>query len=144
MLGSSRYLSMALREATLRPHCGFIAHSFWMSSNYSRALVQLPPSMVIRPYISPSISAFCSASPSKSGVASPLILVDSDTSSAVRWELERACNTSVCEVKRVIRVPRSQVLQLLARASIVVDWCMVGSERLPIEATLCGAVLLTS
>ena len=34
--------------------------------------------------------------------------------------------------------------QLLASASIVIDWCMVGTERMPVEAVLCGAVLLTS
>lgn len=34
--------------------------------------------------------------------------------------------------------------RLLSRAKVVLDWCLVGSERLAIEAVLCGAALLTT
>eukprot|EP00966_Prymnesium_polylepis_P004439 102193-Prymnesium_polylepis.1 len=38
---------------------------------------------------------------------------------------------------------RTQVLMLIRRAKVIVDTCMIGLERLPLEAVSCGAVLLT-
>ena len=39
---------------------------------------------------------------------------------------------------------RSELPKLFRSAKVVVDWCMRGSERMPIEAVLNGALLLTS
>ena len=132
------------------------------------------PASVVRPYISPSIAAACAAArqrPSKAKRPSdrpPLVLLDSDSPGEVRFHASRACNVSsgasddgsatrataagsiappsppLCTVLWVHRLPRSKVMQLLEEASIVVDMCMVGTERLPVEAALCGAVLVTS
>ena len=77
------------------------------------------------------------------GATRPLVLLDSDAPGEVRFHVAKACNVSGCEAVRVLRLPRSRVKALLHRASVVVDWCMVGTERLPVEAVLCGAVLLT-
>jgi len=38
----------------------------------------------------------------------------------------------------------TELLGLYRRATIVFDWCMVGSERMPLEASLFGAILVTS
>ena len=184
---SVNFLPALARSASRdRLHCRFLHHSYKLS-NYSShgGVAAVPRSLIIRPYISPSIVAFCartranrtrhadSASrftpplhePSRavsptdlSSLAShtrshapiphaphlPLVLVDNDAKGAVRYHVSKACNQSRCEAIVVNRKSRGEVLRLLARASVVVDWCMVGTERLPVEAVLCGAVLLTS
>ena len=48
-----------------------------------------------------------------------------------------------CTATVVQGYSESQVDELLREAAVVVDDCLVGSERMPIEAVLCGAVMLT-
>ena len=171
---SVNFLPILAKNAhhSLTRSCRFLHHSFRLSnfSGWDR-VAAVPRSLIVRPYISPSIVAFCAAtranrtrlaarapSPSEaSGLvgsgdaahgrgthALPLVLVDNDVKGLVRYHVARACNQSRCEVVVVNRFTRQAVMALLARASVVVDWCMVGTERLPVEAVLCGAVLLTS
>ena len=75
-----------------------------------------------------------------------LVLLDSDTTDEVAAAARGACGNSseVCEVVLVKGLPRAEVGRLLAAARIVVDWCLIGTERMVVEAVLCGAVLLTS
>ena len=51
--------------------------------------------------------------------------------------------TPPCQVRMYTHLPRPALLEELKRVSIVIDHCLIGSERLPIEAVLCGAVMLT-
>ena len=143
---SSVLVPQLARAAARQPQrCKFISHSHWLSSYSSR--VSIPEGFTIRPYISPSIVKFCQGAhtePQSPVSSRSLVLVDSDSSGDVRMHAERACNRSQCTVVRVIRKSRLEVQQLLLSALVVIDWCMVGTERLPVEAALCGAVLLTS
>lgn len=91
-----------------------------------------------------------------SGSRPDLVLIDHDVPAEVEAAARAACAAHGCECVRVggdrrgpkeeaaVTFSRAQVAQLLARAKLVVDWCLVGSERLAIEAVLCGASLLTS
>lgn len=91
----------------------------------------------------PSFSAKPSSSkPSPSAL--PLVLIDSDVPSDVEGGVRDACSAIGCTSVRVVNRTRAEVAELLSAASVAIDWCMVGSERMPIEAVLCGAVLLTN
>ena len=169
VLSSVNLRRLSYYSAKYPGRCRFLYHS-WRLHNLSRAEDDPNSSLPLRPYISPSIVAYCRANrlcQSRSGSESerahcaealalpphlgstelprrPLVLLDSDTTNEIRYFANRACNHSACDVVRVTRKSRKEVKALLLSASIVVDWCMVGTERLPVEAALCGAVILTS
>jgi len=81
-----------------------------------------------------------------SGSRPDLVLIDHDVPAEVEAAARAACAAHGCECVRVggdrrgpkeeaaVTFSRAQVAQLLARAKLVVDWCLVGSERLAIEA----------
>ena len=81
-----------------------------------------------------------------------LILIDDDVPGAISSAVRAVCGTiENCKVWQAQHwnnnkgyKTRPQLEDLYRRAEIVVDWCMVGAERLPIEAVLYGAVMLTS
>lgn len=98
---------------------------------------------VVRPYTRPSTSELCrSVRAAESGASSStvaprdLILLDNDNPPAVRDALPSAI--------WVHNFTKAGVHELLRRAVVIIDWTMVGSERLPIEALLCGAKVLTA
>ena len=163
---STRALSKT--SSYIRDGCHIIAHTHYLAQV---AVARLPSQQhqqqqqamvpVIRPYISPSLVSHCrrayfdrTAKPTAVSAISQLVLVDSDAAGAeFISQLEQACRgtasqsrptASVCDIRVVSRLPRSNVTALLSRARVVFDWCLVGAERLPIEAVLCGATMITS
>lgn len=130
--------------------CNLFAHSHHTAEHLERwdpayGFRTLPPlDIVIRPYISPSTVKFCRSTRNSKPSGTPLVLLDSDTDATARARALRACHDGVCRVELVKGLSRSQVTERLIEASVVVDLCPIGSERLPIEAVLCGADMITS
>lgn len=124
--------------------CGLITHSWFLSwSNMWRK--PLPRQLVVRPYISPSTTRFCREQrTAATATRRDLVLVDNDTPTQVADEVKRICAIIGCRSMVLRGVSRKNVQALLLQAKVIVDWCMVGLERLPIEAVMCGAVLITS
>jgi len=124
--------------------CSLVAHNHWLRT----FTIQGPALPLVRPYIRPTVVQYCVARSNEAGFLSkkrPLVVVDNDTPLVVVSHIQQACRTKdVCQVVVIRGMNRSTVLEHLSNAKIVVDWCFVGSERMPIEAVLCGAVLLTS
>jgi hypothetical protein len=58
--------------------------------------------------------------------------------------VKRISRSEGAEVIVVSGFKRSELPSLYRRAKVVVDWCMRGTDRMPIEASLNGALLLTS
>ena len=115
------------------PPCIPLAHNMWLARRHGAPL--------IRPYITPSVAAYCATVLRLRRHSRDLILLDSDVPPHVaRSVAKRFPNTSLL----VSGFSRGAVRALLPRAAHVVDWSFVGSERLPIEAVLCGANLITS
>lgn len=127
--------------------CAVLSHSHWLSRHgLPSGAAPLP---VVRPYVTASTRAFCSGNGHVGGGLAgafkrELVLVDDDTPPQIVREVQRACHGLRCEVSVVRGKSATEVRQLLSRAKVVVDWCMVGVERLPLEAVLCGAILITS
>ena len=123
--------------ARYRGNCSAIAHNHFLAHKYQAPLIRL--------YITPSTVRFCDAVMAKetqqTREARDLILVDDDTPPPVVARLTAAYPTSVRLVKGY---SPAQVRELFQRARYVVDWSFVGSERMPLEAVLCGATLVTS
>jgi hypothetical protein len=139
---------------TLQRGCRLLSHNAHLARD-TLAGVTLTRAWQLHPYVTPSLAAHCRASmarrhtlrPDASSVpALPLVLLDSDTPAEIRQRVHTACagDRRLCDAVHVTNVSRTRVRHLLERASVVVDWCMVGSERMVLEAALCGAVLLTN
>ena len=125
----------------LQKGCRLVSHNSYLAHD-TRAGVTLPHRFRLHPYITPTTASFC-----RSAVRPParrLVLIDSDVPADVEARVGDACARHGCSSVRVVNRTRSEVAQLLAAADVVIDWCMVGSERMPIEAVLCGAVMLTN
>jgi hypothetical protein len=125
--------------------CGQISHAFFLS-HFPYVPIDLPETSVIRPYITPSIVA--DSEGALSHTKEDLILIDDDVPGGVTDAIETACSsTTGCKVWKASLFgtkTRKELAQLYRRAKIVVDWCMIGAERVPLEACLYGAALVTN
>ena len=131
---------------SIRAGCRLVSHNYWGAEHTSAGLV-LPREWIVRPYISPSIRSRClarSAAAADEGAFAPrrdLVLIDHDVPSEVEAAARAACDAHGYECVRVgsttgavdadaTRRSREEVLGLLEAAKVVVDWCLVGAERL--------------
>ena len=134
-------MSVESNQRFLDAGCHLIAHSYWLSTREGAHIKNdLPMSNVIRPYMHDRMKILCKNPLNKrrsNGL--PSVLIDNDVSDAVKKVLLKRVHSVVVEKKTP-----AQVEQLLQSARIVVDECMVGVERLPVEAVMCGAVLLVA
>ena len=112
--------------------CKFISHNFWLSHSLN---VDVPTSHVLRPYITPSLLK--QADPSQ-GSRDDLVLIDNDTPTPIVHQIERACAAHKYKAMVVKGIRRSDLPKIYRKAKVVIDWCMRGSERMPIEAALHG------
>jgi len=153
-------------KSSLTNGCRLLSHNFWLGANpysfqknrpfnhkfwlgkkpYSdhkqwHVGPALPLESVLRPYITPSLVI-----PEENITIDKenLVLIDNDTPYHVKSALSKYCKELNCTATRVEGFARSALPALFNQAKIVVDWCMVGSERMPIESGLWGAVLLSS
>ena len=108
------------------PQCTPIGHNSWTGRLWGNV-------SIIRPYITPSTVKFCKKARRMPSKQRNLTLIDKDSPPRVR-----ALGVWVSGFKR------DELMQMLTHARYVVDWKFRGSERMPIEALLCGASVLTS
>lgn len=135
-----------------REKCFFLSHNFWLSSFHPQ--LHLSRSLVVRPYITPRIVNECLLVRHKKSLKRNVILLDPDSPPFVFIHLNQTCSAVSPPLCEVVQPPPgwslkgrwsdAQMRLMRSQARIVVDWCLVGSERLPIEAVLCGAVFVTS
>ena len=121
--------------------CAVMVHSFWMGTNVTRTRV--PRALIVRPYIPGPMVSACNAE-RETALRENLVLIDDDSNASVISALQHACSDGLnCTTTVVKGYSRAEVLRKTLRAKVVVDFCMIGTERMPVEAVLCGAVLLT-
>ena len=121
-------------------------------------VIRLPSERVIHPYMSPYIveRAFHIAGLQHDGLIDyersliktkkrKLVLLDDDVPEDIKEALRRAARkTDGAEVKVVIGMGRDELLKAYEESMVIVDWCMRGSERCPLEAALFGAIAITN
>ena len=118
--------------ARYRGPCRPFAHNQYLAELY-----RVP---VVPPYITPTTLRECAAN-AHAGTPRELILIDDDTPPPIVARLRSAFPASATVVSGFTQ---KQVHNLTLRARYVVDWRLVGSERMPLEAVMCGATLLTA
>lgn len=102
----------------------------------------LPPELVVRPYISPSL---LTTSDDLIDIKKKenLVLFDDTNPQNVKTAIQAHCKELNCEAIEVTGLSRSELLALLDRAKIVISSTLVGMERIAIVSSLRGAVLIT-
>lgn len=149
-------------EVAAEEGCRVIAHNFWLGSNIFHGRKQKPgtvdalsaavgavkgellPEFVLRPFISPSLKVPLDQIKKSGGEREDLVLIDDDTPANVRKAILGYCKELGCKAIVVEGFARDELPKLFDRAKIVIDWCLIGSERMPIEASLHGALVVTS
>lgn len=126
--------------ALSRSNCSMLSHNFWLSHALG---VNLPAKSILRPYITPSLLPPAQI-PLDLTLKENLILIDNDTPAHVVEKVVSTCVRLSCRAVVVRGFTRPQLLVVYRKAKIVIDWCMRGNERMPIEAVLHGALLVSS
>lgn len=118
--------------------CSILSHNFWLSRNFG---VSVPATSILRPYITPSLLP---QSPIDLSKKEDLILIDNDSPQDIVDSVLDFCDMFTCTAIVLRGFTREQLLPLYGRAKVVIDWCMRGTERMPVEAVLHGALLVSS
>ena len=151
--------------------CNVLSHNFYIGRPYTgnpRWFQQddmyidldLPDGYILTPYVTPSIvkEALAYTGMLSSGrlyvhsfesAKEDIIIIDSDAliiRDVRHYEtLKYLVKSSIPGVRfeKASDMSRRELIELMKRAKVVYDDCMVGSERVPMEASLFGALLVT-
>ena len=117
--------------------CEFVAHNFWLKEEFG-----LDRSRLLLPYIG---SWAVPHTPIENERREDLIIMNSHdhADSPFAAVLTEHCDANNCTIVKPSGLNQSQLLDLYARAKIIFASCMVGSERMPLEAALNGVVMMT-
>lgn len=133
----------------LRQGCRFFVHNSWLSNQFG---VNVTRQMVVRPPMNPTHIAerHKYALPPERRV-NRVLINGHDLPAHALEAIQTACRrvaqsgraTDVsCEVPHGHSKPKLRTL--MGESKVVIAWCMRGTERLPIEAAVYGAVMLTN
>jgi hypothetical protein len=133
-------LSLLPARQSLQPHCSLIAHSHMTS--YFR----LSESAIIRPFVADrdGLHGSCLATPQL--LRKPNVILDGD--SFVDNDVETFVSslakvwTHAANVHVARDMPPSEFYTLLSHSAVVLDKKLIRQERVPMEAALCGNVVL--
>lgn len=136
-----------INDHSLNSKTRYIAHN-----EYLRDLYHVPKYRLIRPYLSPLIIDIAKKyreNITKYNISTNVykenhVLIDSDVPAFIHKIVKRV-TLKLGGSQKVIRLLSSnQIIEQYKKAKIIVDWCMRGSERCPLEATLFGVVSVTN
>lgn len=132
----------------------FIAHNFHLANFQG---LRLPRERVIHPYVSEHIieRAMNRAGLQHDGSISyqrsqlkttkkKLVLIDNDLPEFVYRVIKKASEDAGGSYIILNELEASQLEEVYDQGMIMVDWCMRGSERCPLEAALYGAIAVTN
>lgn len=118
--------------------CEVLSHNYWLSQHLG---INISATSVLRPYITPSLVAHAQSSVN---TKEDVVLIDNDSPALIIHAVKSVCHEISCTAILVKGFTRKELSTLYKRAKVVIDWCMRGNERMPIEAVLNGALLLSS
>ena len=150
--------------------CSLLSHSYYISRPHvtnqlwysigQQIDVSLPEHFQLTPYVSPSIveDSLRHTGMLKSGrifvsrLASPkqsVVLLDDDAlllSQNLLTQIDEKVKAVVPDVAFIVskRMSRTKLMSVMKTAKVVYDDCMVGSERVVLEACLYGALVITN
>jgi hypothetical protein len=136
--------------------CQYIHHNHWLAHHEGHSLSR---DRIITPYVSPHFVEFAHQQAGLnvltgdiSSLTSPLrekkrnlfVLIDDDVPQAAVDVITRNARSLGGEAVVVRGYDVPSLYRLYSRATLVFDWCMRGSERMALEASLFGALLSTN
>lgn len=148
---NSQVFMWQLANHPINPSCHYFVHTDWFRSDFN---MNLPATRLVRPYLSrdfyqPAIDVgFLQYNGSIDTTVAEkhkrnLILVDNDTPDEIT-EYLKSYFYGRATITVVSGFTVSELHIQYIQAKVVVDWCLVGAERVPIEASLFGAVFISS
>lgn len=136
----------------------YLSHNQNLASfTYMNKQLKLPSERIIHPYISPPIveRAIRRAGLQHDGVIlfeksalrsikDNLVLLDDDVPEKIHRLVEKAARAAGGIMIRLADMNTETLMESYEKGKIVIDWCMRGSERCPLEASLFGAIAITN
>eukprot|EP01038_Epipyxis_sp_PR26KG_P008270 gene8270-11195_t len=141
------------------PGWRYISHNHYLSNfTYENKTMFLPLERIIHPYISDSIVheavEFAGLDSSDGSISyhssiistmkKNLVLIDDDAGIECNEGVKQAAEAAGGEGKIAVQLSPQQMIEHFKQAKVIVDWCMRGSERSPMEASLFGAIFITN
>jgi hypothetical protein len=136
----------------------YISHNQYLSNfTYENKILKLPIERIIHPYISIPIVELARTVAGldhlgnivyqKSAIKQikeNIVLTDDDIPGNIRQIIMTAARQAGGSDINMANMPLDKLLQSYQRSKIVIDWCMRGSERCPLEASLFGNIAITN
>lgn len=151
------------------PKVHYLSHNYYLANhtftNKNKEIgventskyIRLPRERIIRPYLSPPIIEHAmkvsglesdgSISYYKSNIKFKkmnLVLLDEDVRNEFRTIIESAVKQAGGQILILEVLNNTQIIDAYEKAKVMIDWCMRGSERCPMEASLFGAIVITN
>ena len=137
-----------------QPQIRYISHNQRLSHFQG---IRLPNERIIHPYLSERIVEMAvhraglqhdgSISYARSllkDVKKNLVLIDSDVPERVKRSISKAAENLGAKSVFLSELSYSAIIEMYEQAKIIVDWCMRGSERCPLEASLFGTAVVSN
>jgi hypothetical protein len=131
----------------------FISHNHFLTTFEG---IRLPKERIIHPYLSipiveqavklAGLSNDGSISYRKSQLKSKknIVLIDDDCPYGIMDVIKNSARKAGGTAKVLTQMNQTEIIRAYQSAKVVVDWCMRGSERCPLEASLFGVIAMTS
>ena len=153
--GVNVFYYLLAKKMTCKPEQGgrYISHNQYLSK-YN---ISLPKERIIHPYISISTveRAFRVAGLQRDGVIlyqksklinikENILLCDDDVPDDILEILSTQVKKAGGKMIVLTGLSHQNILKLYEKSKVTIDWCMRGSERCPLEASLFGAIVITN
>ena len=146
---------LLLGAAARKRGCSYIHHLHWLAHNIGQ---NLPRDRIITPYIAPHhveaaveraglnplTGDISVATTPLRAVKENIVLIDDDVPGHIQQHIIRLAQAHNGTGVVVKGFSKAQLGDLYLKAKLVFDYCMRGAERMPLEASLFGAILTTN
>jgi len=135
--------------------CPYLHHNHWLAHHQGH---DLPRERIITPYIAPHVvtqavklvglnaydGEISEVTTPKRGKLGNVVLIDDDVPRNVVTSISATARKVNMTARVVKGIPQMELPEVYQSAMVVIDWCMRGSERMPLEAALHGVLLFTN
>jgi hypothetical protein len=160
-LGVNIFIYLLANYMGCKPSDGnvrYISHNEYLSNFiYNGQQIKLPRERIIHPYLSLPFfeKAFNRASLHHNGiilyskselkyVKERLVLIDNDVPFSVVDIIKKAAINAGGSAIVLESLSQDEIIEAYEKGIVVIDWCMRGSERCPLEAALFGSVVISN
>lgn len=161
-LGVNVFIYLLANYMGCKPNDGtnirYISHNEYLANFiYNGQQIKLPRERIIHPYLSIPFfeKAFSRAALHHNGIIlyskselknikEKLVLIDNDVPLSVVDVIKKAAINAGGIAIVIESLSQDQIIETYEKGMIVIDWCMRGSERCPLEAALFGSIAISN